>query len=278
VRIVRAGPHAVSVPLPEPILDLADVSVQFGALKAVDGVSLTLSPGERRAVIGPNGAGKTTLFNAITGAIRPTSGRIVLEGVDMTRKSPQARAHLGVARTFQITNLFGQLTVMENMRLAARGLSSAKFSFFGTDRLSPDQRARVSAALAASRLEQREQVVVKELSYGEQRQLEVAMALVASPRLLLLDEPAAGLSPAERTFFADIVRGLPKDLTVVLIEHDMDLALGLVDYVTVMQNGRVIAEDVPSAIRTNVLVQEVYLGRPHAVAGAGEGGVHAGDH
>lgn len=260
----------------EPILDLSDVSVQFGALKAVDGVSLVLKAGERRAVIGPNGAGKTTLFNAITGAIKPTAGRIVFEGADMTRMSPQARAHRGVARTFQITNLFGQLTVMENMRLAARGLSSTKFSFFGSDRLSPEQRDKVRAALAASRLGERENIVVKELSYGEQRQLEVAMALVASPRLLLLDEPAAGLSPAERTFFADIVRGLPKNLTVVLIEHDMDLALGLVDYVTVMQNGRVIVEDSPAAIRTNPLVQEVYLGKPHAVPG--EGGVHAGDH
>jgi branched-chain amino acid transport system ATP-binding protein len=249
----------------EPILTLTDVTVQFGALKAVNSVSMSLKAGERRAVLGPNGAGKTTLFNAITGAIPPTSGRVVFDGIDMTKMSPQARAYLGVARTFQITNLFGQMSVIENMRLAARGLSSSKFSLFGTDKLTDEQDARVHEALTASRLLGREDVLVKEMSYGAQRQLEVAMALAGTPRLLLLDEPAAGLSPAERTFLADIIRALPRDLTVVLIEHDMDLALALVDYVTVMQNGRIIVEDDPASIRTNALVQEVYLGKPHVV-------------
>ncbi len=256
-----------------PILSLSDVGVRFGALKAVDGVSLSLAPGERRAVIGPNGAGKTTLFNAITGALRPSSGSIVFDGMAITSLSPQARAHLGVARTFQITNLFGQMSVIENMRLAARGLSRTKFSFFGSDRLDAAQAGRVASALAASRLEGREAAIVRDLSYGEQRQLEVAMALVAAPRLLLLDEPAAGLSPAERGFLAEIIRTLPRELTVLLIEHDMELALGLVDFVTVMQNGRVIAQDEPAAIRTNPLVQEVYLGRPPGEVGAG--GEHA---
>ncbi len=260
-----------------PILDITGVTVAFGALKAVDNVSLSLQRGERRALIGPNGAGKTTLFNAITGGAKVAGGRVVFDGTDMTRKSAAARAHLGIARTFQITNLFGQLTVFENMRLAARGLSSSKFSLFGKDRLGPDLEARVASALSVSRLAGRESVLVKDMSYGEQRQLEVAMALVADPRLLLLDEPAAGLSPAERTFLADIIRGLPRALSIVLIEHDMDLALGLVDYVTVMQNGRVIAEDKPEAIRTNALVQEVYLGKPHTVPGTAptEGGQHA---
>ena len=278
----RAGPPSRKLKplqrlaLPDPILSLTDVCVQFGALKAVDTVTMSLRPGERRAVIGPNGAGKTTLFNAMTGAIPPTSGRILLGGEDITRMSPQARAYRGIARTFQITNLFGQLTVAENMRLAARGLTPAKFSLFGHDHLDERQRARVEAAMTASRLGGRENVVVKELSYGEQRQLEVAMALVAEPRLLLLDEPAAGLSPVERGFLAEIIRALPRELTVVLIEHDMDLALGLVDYVTVMQNGRLIVEDSPDNIRTNALVQEVYLGKPHKVVV--EGGVHADGH
>lgn len=247
----------------DPILSLTDVAVKFGALRAVDGVSFSLNAGERRAVLGPNGAGKTTLFNAITGAIVPTSGSIVFDGRDMTRMSPQKRAHLGVSRTFQITNLFGQLTVMENMKLAALGLSRSKFSLFGADRLAPEQEDRVHRALALSRLGGREHAYVREMSYGEQRQLEVAMALVGSPRLLLLDEPAAGLSPAERGYLADIIRGLPRELTLVLIEHDMDLALALVDRVTVMQNGKVIVESDPAGIRTNPLVQEVYLGRPH---------------
>ncbi|MDO9440879.1 MAG: ABC transporter ATP-binding protein [Beijerinckiaceae bacterium] len=259
----------------EPILTLTDVTVQFGALKAVDKVSMSLKAGERRAVIGPNGAGKTTLFNAITGTIPPTSGRIVFNGLEMTRMSPQGRAHLGVARTFQITNLFGQMSVVENMRLAVRGLSPSKFSFFGADRLTDAQAEDVHRALVSSRLDGRENVVVKEMSYGEQRQLEVAMALVGTPKLLLLDEPAAGLSPAERTFLADIIRALPRELTVVLIEHDMDLALGLVDYVTVMQNGVVIVESDPASIRTNPLVQEVYLGKPHDVAEPAGRGAHA---
>jgi branched-chain amino acid transport system ATP-binding protein len=259
----------------EPILKLTDVTVQFGALKAVDKVSMSLNAGERRAVIGPNGAGKTTLFNAITGTIPPTSGRVVFDGVDMSRMSPQGRAHLGVARTFQITNLFGRMSVIENMQLAVRGLSPTKFSFFGTDDLTEAQADDVRRALLSSRLDGREHVVVKEMSYGEQRQLEVAMALVGTPRLLLLDEPAAGLSPAERTFLADIIRALPRELTVVLIEHDMDLALGLVDYVTVMQNGVVIVESDPASIRTNPLVQEVYLGKPHAVVVPGEGNADA---
>ncbi|RTL71989.1 MAG: ABC transporter ATP-binding protein [Hyphomicrobiales bacterium] len=252
-----------------PILEVRNVTVQFGALKAVDSVTLSLRAGERRALIGPNGAGKTTLFNAITGGVSVSAGRVVFAGTDMTRKSAAARAHLGIARTFQITNLFDQLDVRENMRLAVRGLSAAKFSLLGRDALGAEHEARVVHALAVSHLEDREHTLVKDLSYGEQRQLEVAMALAASPRLLLLDEPAAGLSPAERTFLADIIRGLPRDLTIVLIEHDMDLALGLVDYVTVMQNGRVIAEDAPDAIRTNPLVQEVYLGKPHTVSMAG---------
>ncbi len=248
--------------MPDPILTLTDVTVQFGALKAVDSVSMSLMPGERRAVLGPNGAGKTTLFNAITGSIPPTSGRVIFDGVDMTRMSPQRRAYLGLARTFQITNLFGQLSVAENMRLAARGLSPSKFSLFGEDRLTGEQSESVRKALGASNLLGREHVLVKEMSYGEQRQLEVAMALVGTPRLLLLDEPAAGLSPAERSALADIIRALPRDLTVILIEHDMDLALALVDYVTVMQNGKVIVESNPTEIRSNTLVQEVYLGKP----------------
>ncbi len=255
-----------------PVLSLSNITVAFGALKAVHDVSLKLRLGERRAVLGPNGAGKTTLFNAITGSTRASSGRVVFEGVDMTRMSPQRRAHLGVARTFQITNLFAELSVLENMRLAARGLSWRKFSLMGRDRLSHTEAAQVEAALAASHLVGREATVVREMSYGEQRQLEVAMALVGTPRMLLLDEPAAGLSPAERTHVAAIIRNLPRNLTVVLIEHDMDLALGLVDSVTVMQNGRVIVEAAPDEIRNHPLVQEVYLGKPHGVGEAEQEG------
>jgi branched-chain amino acid transport system ATP-binding protein len=249
--------------LTNPILQLENVSVRFGALSAVDGVSLTLREGERRAVIGPNGAGKTTLFNAITGVIRPSSGRILLQGRDITRMPPNRRAHLGIGRTFQITNLFANLTVAENMRLALRGTSQGKFQLFAGDRLTTDEATRLDRALETSRLTHRHQSTVREMSYGEQRQLELAMALVSQPRLLLLDEPAAGLSAMERTYFAEIVKGLPKDLTMVLIEHDMDLALRLVDYVSVLNHGRLLVEAEPAAIRINEAVQEVYLGKPH---------------
>jgi branched-chain amino acid transport system ATP-binding protein len=246
----------------DPILCFEDVVVAFGALRAVDGVTMAVSRGERRAIIGPNGAGKTTLFNAATGVIRPTDGRVVFDGEDLTRLPPHRRARLGISRTFQITNLFPTLAVAENMALAVRGLTPRKFSLFGPPALDAKETAAIEHALGAVRLADRANTVVRELSYGEQRQLEIALALVGNPRLLLLDEPAAGLSPSERAMVGDIIRSLPRDLTVILIEHDMDLALALVDRVTCMHEGRIIAEDVPDMIRRDALVQEVYLGKP----------------
>ena len=244
------------------ILAFDEVEVAFGALRAVDGVTMSVPPGQRRAIIGPNGAGKTTLFNAATGVIRPTHGRIVFDGEDITSLPPHRRARLGISRTFQITNLFPTLAVADNMALAVRGLTPRKFSLFGSPALDGQEAARIASALGAVRLVDRANTTVKELSYGEQRQLEIALALVSHPRILLLDEPAAGLSPSERTMVGDIIRSLPRDLTVMLIEHDMDLALGLVDRVTCMHEGRILAEEAPDTIRRNALVQEVYLGRP----------------
>ena len=246
----------------EPILTLSDVVVAFDALRAVDGVSLTVPRGQRRAIIGPNGAGKTTLFNAIAGMLPPTAGRIVFDGHDITRLPPHRRARLGVSRTFQITNLFPRLSVQDNMVLALRGRSRRKFSLFGRPDVDSIEAPQIAAALDAVRIAARAEVMVKDLSYGEQRQLEIALSLVGSPRLLLLDEPAAGLSPSERSMVAGIIRSLDRDITVVLIEHDMDLALGLVDLVTCMFEGRVLVEQAPDDIRRNKEVQEVYLGRP----------------
>ncbi|MHB1206109.1 MAG: ABC transporter ATP-binding protein [Rhodospirillaceae bacterium] len=243
------------------LLDLDNVSVQFDALKAVDGVSLYVERGERRAIIGPNGAGKTTLFNAITGVVTPTAGRITFEGRDITRAAPHVRAGHGIARTFQITNLFPSLTVEQNMDLSLRGLNSRKFSFFGGSAATPAERARADNALGLARIAMRAQTIVKELSYGEQRQLEMAMALAQNPRLLLLDEPAAGLSPSERVIVADIIRSLSRDITIVLIEHDMDLVLSLVDWVTCLSNGQFLAEGAPGEITSNKAIQDVYLGR-----------------
>jgi branched-chain amino acid transport system ATP-binding protein len=246
----------------EPILKLTDVVVAFDALRAVDGVSLTVPRGQRRAIIGPNGAGKTTLFNAVAGVVPPTRGKIVFNGHDVTKLPTHRRAQLGISRTFQITNLFSTLSVQDNMILALRGLSPRKFSLFGTPDTDAAEAPRIAAALTAARIGERADVIVKEMSYGEQRQLEIAIALVTTPTMLMLDEPAAGLSPSERSMVAEIIRSLDRDITVVLIEHDMDLALGLVDYVTCMFEGSVLVEEPPEGIRRNKQVQEVYLGKP----------------
>jgi branched-chain amino acid transport system ATP-binding protein len=247
----------------EAILQLDHVSVRFDALKAVDDVSLTIRAGERRAIIGPNGAGKTTLFNAITGVVAPSSGRVLFKGHDITHAPPHRRAACGISRTFQITNLFPSLTVQENMELAIRGLTARKFSLLGRPVATDDETAQANRALTLSRLASRADFAVNELSYGEQRQLEMAMALAPNPLVLLLDEPAAGLSPAERIIVANIVRALPKDITIILIEHDMDLVLSLVDWVTCLNNGQFLAEGTPADIRTNADIQNVYLGKAH---------------
>lgn len=245
----------------EDCLRLEEVGVRFGGLLAVDSVSLRIPAGQRRAVIGPNGAGKTTLFNAITGAVRATSGQVMLNGADITRRTVHGRAHLGLSRTFQITNLFPTLTVAETMRMALRGLLPSRLSLFGADRLSAAEAERTETALGLARLAGAPGRLVLNLSYGEQRQLELAMVLATRPRLLLLDEPAAGLSPAERAIVSDIIRALPRSITIVLIEHDMDLVLSLVDWVTCMDNGRVLVEAAPDAIRGDARVQDIYLGR-----------------
>jgi branched-chain amino acid transport system ATP-binding protein len=244
------------------LLSLQNVSIHFGALKAVDGVSLQVAEGERVAILGPNGAGKTTLFNAITGMTPATGGQVLLQGRDITRATPDARAHGGIARTFQITNLFFGLSIEENLLLATRGLAKSRWAFWRSGDAMGDERSIVDSALARCHLEAKRHLLVREISYGEQRQLELAMSLTSSPKLLLLDEPAAGLSPAERVVMAEVIRGLPKTLSLILIEHDIDLALGLVDRVVCMYQGAVLVEGKPDDIRGNPQVQEIYLGRP----------------
>jgi branched-chain amino acid transport system ATP-binding protein len=247
--------------LAEPLLELEGVAVAFGALRAVDGVSLAVASGERRAIIGPNGAGKTTLFNVIAGDLPVTEGAVRLDGRNVTRIGTHRRAALGVGRTFQITTLFMGLSVEENVRLAVRGLSRRKFAMFSSGAPDSDEAGRVERVLERSRLANARARLTRTLSYGQQRELELALALAGRPRLLLLDEPAAGLSPAERVTMAELIRALPRELTVVLIEHDMELALGLADHVTCLHYGQVLAEGPPEAMRANQTVQEVYLGR-----------------
>ena len=216
----------------DALLTLENVTVTFGALRANDKVSLAVPASQRRAIIGPNGAGKTTLFNAIAGVHPVSGGTITYDGRRITRMRVDQRARIGIARTFQITNLFGGLTVEENVQLAARGIGRRKFSLFGTCMSRDEEEATIERAIDDSGLGSKRSDPTRTLSYGEQRQLELALALVARPRLLLLDEPAAGLSPAERVDMAATIRALPREMTLILIEHDMDLALRLVDYVT----------------------------------------------
>jgi branched-chain amino acid transport system ATP-binding protein len=245
-------------------LELRDVSVAFGAFKAVNGVSLEVGKGERRAVIGPNGAGKTTLFNAIAGAVPISGGRILLDSRDITPMRAEQRASAGIGRTFQITNLFSTLTVEENILVALNGVTARKFSILSSGRPRAGERQRLDELLHQNNLSARRDAAVETLSYGEQRQLELAVALASSPRVLLLDEPAAGLSPAERVKIAALIRALPRDLTIILIEHDMDLALGLADSVTCLHFGEVLCHGDPDSIRSDARVREIYLGRRHA--------------
>jgi branched-chain amino acid transport system ATP-binding protein len=242
-----------------PALTLDGVTVRFGGVLAVDDVSMTVRAGERRAVIGPNGAGKTTLFRAVSGEVLPNAGRVELFGRDITRKPPNRRAHLGIGRTYQVTNLFPALSVEDNVAVAAHGQSRKRYYSWQPVRLRGDIGERVDRALEQVDLADRRNRRVSELSHGEQRQLELAMGLAGEPRVLLLDEPAAGLSASERVLMRDLILGLPDDLSLILIEHDMDLALRLVDWVTVLDNGHQIADGSPDEIRENETVQAVYL-------------------
>ena len=242
------------------MLTLRGVSRAFGGLRAVDAVSLAVRPGERRALIGPNGAGKTTLFNLIAGTIAVSAGSIQLFGRDVTRVAPHRRAALGLARTFQINNLFPALSVLENCLLAVQALTRTKFSMLralgGYGALADSARA----TLALVGLDDRTDATVRNLSHGEQRQLEIALALAGRPKVLLLDEPTAGLSPAESQHMARLLQTLDPAITVLMIEHDMDIALEMAEHVTVLHYGRVIADGLRDDVKADPLVREIYLG------------------
>jgi len=241
-------------------VEISDLRKTFGGIHAVDAVSMRVPAGQRRAIIGPNGAGKTTLFNCLTGALRPTGGRVALFGQDVTRLPEHRRAALGIARTYQITALFPGLTVLENVLLALNGTSRRKWILHRPIEGYADMRAHALAALERIGLAARSAALVRRLSYGERRQLELALALVRAPRVLLLDEPAAGLAPADRGRLAEVIRAIDRAVTVILIEHDMTIALGLADEVTVLHRGRVIVEGSPAVVQSDPRVREVYLG------------------
>ena len=245
---------------PAPAVRLDSVVVAFGGLLAVGGVSLDVEPGTRLAVLGPNGAGKTTLFNTVAGDITPTSGRVWLSGVDATRLPSRTRPKLGVARTYQRTRLFGGLTVEENLVLAQTGKHGPRMRAWHAP---GDRRLRERARTAARQvwLAGLEDAVVSELSYGQQRQLEIGMSMVGEPTVLLLDEPASGLSSGERERLVELLSTLDPGITLLLIEHDMDVALKVVDQVVVMAEGVVVATGTPEEISASALVREIYLGR-----------------
>jgi branched-chain amino acid transport system ATP-binding protein len=240
-------------------LELRGVTRMFGALLALNDVTLSIRPGERRAVLGSNGAGKTTLFNAITGDFPPNSGTIRFFGEDITNFPPYERIRRGLRRTYQISALFTGLSLLDNVYLACRGVSRGRFSL-----LRPRQNeAILQSALAlveAVHLTNVKDRLVAELSYGQQRQLEVALALSGAPRFILFDEPAAGLSPTERSELIEVLTSLPRHIGYIIIEHDMDVALRVVERVTVMHNGRIFKEGLPEEIESDPDVQELYLG------------------
>jgi branched-chain amino acid transport system ATP-binding protein len=241
-------------------IDVIDLVKAFGGLRAVDGVSLTVPRGQRRILIGPNGAGKTTLFHCITGTLRASSGQIQLFGHDVTALDEAGRTERGMGRTFQISNVFTDLSVEENLALAILGKSPDKWVMYRPVGSYAEIRRRALEGLELVGLGHRADELVKLLSYGERRQLELALALQTRPEVLFLDEPCAGLSPSERQLLSRIISDLPRDITLMMIEHDMDVALALADHVTVLHRGRVILEGSPAEVQANPEVREVYFG------------------
>lgn len=263
----RAAPAEAALRTGVPLassdaLVLEGVTRAFGALRAVDAVSLAVAAGQKYAVLGSNGAGKTTLFNTITGDFPPTAGRIVFFGEDITTLPPHERIRKGLRRTYQSSLLFRELSVRDNLFLAVRGVSSGRFGMRRAGAAHPSTLA-TQELLERARLAHIADERVANLAHGQQRQLEIGMALAGAPRLILFDEPAAGLSPAERRELVALLRSLPAHMSFVLIEHDLDIALRVTERVTVMHNGRVLKTGTPEQIENDAQVQAIYMGSRH---------------
>jgi branched-chain amino acid transport system ATP-binding protein len=244
----------------DPLLAIDGLTKLFGGVTASDGISLAVPTGELHAIIGPNGAGKTTLIGQLTGEIVPDAGRIRFAGHDITALPVYARSRLGLARSFQITSLFNDFTALANVALAVQAHDGHSFQFWRDARNDPALCAPAREVLARVGLSGREDVIVSSMSHGEHRQLEIAMALATRPRMLLLDEPMAGMGPEESVRMIALLRELKRDLTILLIEHDMDAVFALADRISVLVYGRVIASGEPAAIRANADVRNAYLG------------------
>jgi branched-chain amino acid transport system ATP-binding protein len=242
------------------VLEVHDLSVAFGGIRAVDGVSLAAEQNAITTIIGPNGAGKSTLFNLISGLIRPNSGRVVLGGADRTGYPPHLMQRAGLGRSFQITNLFFELTVFENLRLAAQRLELTSRFLLPADK-STRTLARVGALIDRFGLHAKAGELAGALSHGEQRRLEIAVALAAKPSILLLDEPTQGMSHADTADTANLIRELARDVTILLIEHDIGVVMDISNHIVVMHQGKKLAEGTPAAVRTDPAVMSAYFGQ-----------------
>jgi branched-chain amino acid transport system ATP-binding protein len=249
----------------EPLLRVENLVRRFGGIVATDNLSLEVARGELHAVIGPNGAGKTTLISQLIGQLRPSAGRIRFAGQDITHLPAWQRSRIGLARSFQITSLLKDFTAADNVALAAQARDGHSFRFWGNARKERHLREAARSALARVGLERRADALVSQLSHGEQRELELAVALATRPQLLLLDEPMAGLGATESARMVKLLADLRREVTIVLVEHDMNAVFALADRITVLVYGRVIASDVPAAIRLNEEVRRAYLGDQHVV-------------
>lgn len=244
----------------DTLLTLEGVSLHYGSLKAVDDVSFEVERGARHALIGPNGAGKSTLFSVIGGARKATAGKITFNGADLTHESESARARAGLVRTFQHSSLFLGMSVLDNVALAVEGFEGTPWRFFPSPRADRRIRERTMEHLTAVGLADRADELCGNLSHGERRQLEVGMVLACNPTMVLFDEPAAGMSAAETHRFMDLIESLPSDVTVLIVEHDLDLVFRLAQSVSVLAAGRLIAHGSPAEVRDNDDVKVAYLG------------------
>ena len=253
----------------DPLLRVENLVRRFGGIVATDHLSLDVGRGELHAIIGPNGAGKTTLISQLTGQLTPNSGSIQFAGQDVTRLPAYRRSRLGLARSFQITSLLSDFSAIDNVALAAQAHDGHSFRFWGDARKERHLREASQAALKRVGLGARANVLVSQLSHGEQRELELAVALATKPQLLLLDEPMAGLGITESARMVALLKELRREVTIVLVEHDMEAVFAIADRVTVLVYGRVIASGLPAAIRSNEEVKRAYLGDQHVVVGHG---------
>jgi branched-chain amino acid transport system ATP-binding protein len=251
----------------DALLEIEGLSKRFGGVIASDTISLAIPSGELHAIIGPNGAGKTTLIGQLAGEIAPDAGQIRFAGADITGLPIFRRSQLGLARSFQVTSLFLDFTAIENVALAVQAHAGHSFRFWRRASEETELREPARAALARVGLAARADVLVASLSHGEHRQLEIAMALATSPRMLLLDEPMAGMGPEESARMVKMLRALKGELTILLIEHDMEAVFALADRITVLVYGRIIASGAPEAIRVDPQVRQAYLGEQERAHG-----------